>query len=221
MNDKLLLVISILLIFFLISLNSPALLTISIFISIGVIGLLVNQQKKVEVILFLLVIYVFSIFVYKKNNKTKQLQELFSLQKKKKIIEQYQSPQSQTQASNNTNNDLILTGQNYKEIDFVLRALLDNNYYSTNTDNIKEVIDSIMIEYNITDVYKLIHMIDPSSEPPVSLLSSIPTCTTSNTIYSSCPSIISHTEPIPVPVHSHTTSSSCPIPVPEPVHSHN
>ena len=85
MNDKLLFVISILLIFFLISLNSPALLTISIFISIGVIGLMVNQQKKVEIILFLLVIYVFSIFVYKKNKKTKQIQELFSLQKKKKL----------------------------------------------------------------------------------------------------------------------------------------
>ena len=206
MNDKLLLVISILLIFFLISLNSPALLTISIFISIGVIGLLVNQQKKVEVILFLLVIYVFSIFVYKKNKetfntKTKQFQELFSLQKKKKIIEQYKpSTQASTQASpqsphaaDNTNNDLILTGGNYKEIDFVLRALLDNNYYSTNTDNIKEVIDSIMLEYNITDVYKLIHIIDPSISHD-SLLS-IPTCATSNTIYSSCP--------ISVPVHSH------------------
>ena len=220
MNNKLLLVISILLIFFLISLNSPALLTISIFISIGIIGLLVNQQKKVEVILFLLVIYVFSIFVYNKNNKTKQFQELFSLQTKKKIIEQYQSPQS-SPAAYNTNSDLILTGGNYKEIDFVLRALLDNNYYSTNTANIKEVIDSIMIEYNITDVYKLIHMIDPSSEPPVSLLSSIPTDATDNTIYSSCPSVVSETAPVPVPVHSHTTSSSCPIPVPEPVHSHN
>jgi hypothetical protein len=157
----------------------------------------------------------------KKIIKLNNYRNYFLYKKKKKIIEQYQTPQSQTQTSNNTNNDLILTGQNYKEIDFVLRALLDNNYYSTNTDNIKEVIDSIMIEYNITDVYKLIHMIDPSSESPVSLLSSIPTDATDNTIYSSCPSVVSETAPVPVPVHSHTTSSSCPIPVPEPVHSHN
>ena len=87
MNNCIVIVLSLLSILFLISLNSYFLLNISIIIGISTIGLLIYNKKNIEMGIYLLLIYIFSIFIYKKNNKKfkfNNLKKIKELKKKKK-----------------------------------------------------------------------------------------------------------------------------------------
>ena len=162
-KSHLYLIISLISIIFLISLNSVHTLYLSLCVGIISILYMLYFKQKNEIVIYLLLLYIFSIFVYKKNqerfknkeNIKKQIEELekqkehfYDLNSKgKKSKKSRKSTKPKPKEKIDTNRIVKIKKKDQREINFVLKGLLDN-YDEIN-------IDELLTQTNIKNIYEI------------------------------------------------------------------